>query len=112
MISEGNDPHDRKRVRTAPAQIRSFREGDNPWFEVKLIEGRNRQIRKMFETIGHRVEKIKRVEYGPLQLDVDPGEFRVLTESEVALLRAAAAGQWEARPTRQKKRIPSKKKPS
>jgi 23S rRNA pseudouridine2605 synthase len=110
LIPEGNDPHDRHRVRTAPAQVRSFREGENPWFEVKLIEGRNRQIRKMFEAIGHRVEKIKRVEYGPLQLDVEPGKFRLLDDREVAQLRAAAAGgKWKPAARSAKKRIPSKK---
>jgi 23S rRNA pseudouridine2605 synthase len=40
---------------------------------VTLIEGKNRQIRRMFEEIGHHVEKIKRVRYGPLELDVLPG---------------------------------------
>jgi len=44
----------------------------------------------MFEEIGHHVEKIKRVRYGSLQLDVHPGEFRRLTAQEVARLKAAA----------------------
>jgi 23S rRNA pseudouridine2605 synthase len=110
MIPEGRNPHDKKRVRTAPAKIRSFREGDNPWFEVTLIEGRNRQIRKMFKAIGHDVEKIKRVEYGPLQLDVESGKYRSLTDKEVSLLRAAAAGKWKPRPERPKERLRSKKK--
>ncbi len=45
-----------RRVRTAPAKIRLIREGDNPWLEVTIVEGRNRQIRKMFEEVGHHVE--------------------------------------------------------
>src|SRR5215469_15648533 len=53
-----------KSVHTAPAKIRLIREAENPWYEVTLIEGRNRQIRRMFEEIGHHVEKIKRVRYG------------------------------------------------
>jgi 23S rRNA pseudouridine2605 synthase len=110
MISQSKDPNGRKRVRTAPAQIRPFREGENPWFEMKLIEGRNRQIRKMFEAIGHRVEKIKRVEYGPLQLDVEPGKFRSLKDQEIAVLRSAAAGRWKPRPERPPKRLVSKKR--
>ena len=77
-----------KRVRTAPAKIRVIREAANPWYEVTLIEGRNRQIRRMFEEIGHHVEKIKRVRYGPLQLDVHPGEYRKLTPDEVEKLRS------------------------
>ncbi|MGE5322713.1 MAG: pseudouridine synthase [Actinomycetota bacterium] len=74
-------------VRTAPAQVRIVREANNPWYEVTLIEGKNRQIRRMFEEIGHHVEKIKRVRYGPLSLDVEPGQFRELTAQEVAALR-------------------------
>lgn len=79
-----------RRVKTAPAKIKSIRESDNPWYEVTLIEGRNRQIRRMFEEIGHHVEKIKRVRYGPLELDVHPGKFRRLTPQEVARLKSAA----------------------
>src|SRR5713226_8722593 len=81
-----------RRVRTAPAKIRLIREGDNPWLEVTIVEGRNRQIRKMFEEVGHHVEKIRRVRYGPLSLDVPPGEFRSLTLDEVSRLKAAASG--------------------
>ena len=77
------------RVRTAPAKIRLVRESDNPWYEVTLTEGKNRQIRRMFEEIGHHVEKIKRVRYGPLSLDVPPGEFRRLSVGEVEKLRLA-----------------------
>jgi len=84
-------PSDRgKRVRTAPAKIRVIREAANPWYEVTLIEGRNRQIRRMFEAVGHHVEKIKRVRYGPLQLDVHPGEYRKLAPEEVAKLKSLA----------------------
>jgi len=78
-----------RRVRTAPAKIRIIREATNPWYEVTLTEGRNRQIRRMFEEIGHHVEKIRRVRYGPLELDVSPGEFRRLTPQEVARLKSA-----------------------
>jgi 23S rRNA pseudouridine2605 synthase len=81
---------DGRRVRTSPAKIRLVKEGPNPWYEVTLTEGRNRQIRRMFEEVGHHVEKIKRVKYGPLALDVPPGEFRVLTTKEVDRLRTAA----------------------
>jgi 23S rRNA pseudouridine2605 synthase len=77
-------------VKTAPAKIRVLREAANPWYEVTLIEGRNRQIRRMFEQIGHHVEKIKRVRYGPLELDIEPGQFRPLAPAEVTRLRAAA----------------------
>src|ERR1051326_2564443 len=74
-------------IHTAPAQIRLVKEAANPWYEVTLIEGKNRQIRRMFEEIGHHVEKIKRVRYGPLTLDVEPGQARELTPVEVGSLR-------------------------
>ena len=80
---------DGKRVRTGPAGVRVVKEADNPWYEVTLVEGRNRQIRRMFEAVGHRVEKIKRVRYGPLTLDVPPGKFRALTLQEIARLKTA-----------------------
>ena len=84
-------------MRTAPAQIKLIREGDNPWLEVTIVEGRNRQVRKMFEEVGHHVEKIRRVQYGPLTLDVPPGEFRSLSLEEVAKLKKAASGSKAAR---------------
>jgi 23S rRNA pseudouridine2605 synthase len=67
-----------RRVRTAPAQIKLIKEGDNPWLEVIIIEGRNRQVRKMFEEVGHHVEKIRRVKYGPLSLDCAAGRVSQL----------------------------------
>jgi 23S rRNA pseudouridine2605 synthase len=78
-----------RRVKTSPAKIRLLREGGNPWYEITLLEGRNRQIRRMFEAIGHHVEKIKRVRYGALELDVHPGKFRRLTPQEVTGLKSA-----------------------
>jgi 23S rRNA pseudouridine2605 synthase len=78
-----------QRVQTAPAKVRIVREAENPWYELTLTEGKNRQIRRMFEEIGHHVEKIKRVRYGPLSLDVEPGQFRQLNAKEVGSLRRA-----------------------
>jgi 23S rRNA pseudouridine2605 synthase len=83
---------DGKRVRTGPAAVRIVKQAANPWYEITLIEGRNRQIRRMFEAVGHHVEKIKRVRYGPLALDVPPGEYRSLTLKEVQRLKSASAG--------------------
>ncbi len=88
MIDKGRPGEGR--VMTAPVGLRLVRSAENPWFELTLIEGRNREIRKMFEEVGHHVEKIRRVGYGPLVLDVEPGELRELTTSEVEQLRHAA----------------------
>jgi 23S rRNA pseudouridine2605 synthase len=82
-----------KTARTAPARITLLRDAPNPWFEVTLIEGRNRQIHRMFERVGHFVEKIKRVRFGNLTLDLEPGRFRPLTRSEVRSLRELAGKQ-------------------
>jgi 23S rRNA pseudouridine2605 synthase len=80
-------------VRTSPARIRQVRQGDNPWYEVVLIEGRNRELRKMFEEVGHFVEKIRRVGYGPLVLDQEPGHLRELEPEELDALRKTAEGK-------------------
>ena len=98
------------KVRTSPARIRQVRQGDNPWYEVVLIEGRNRELRKMFEEIGHFVEKIRRVGYGPLVLDQEPGNLRELDAQELELLRKAADGKLrtpKAKDVRRQNRIDS-----
>lgn len=78
--------------KTAPARITLVRDAPNPWFEITLIEGRNRQIHRMFERVGHFVEKIKRVRFGTLSLDVEPGRFRPLTQRELRSLQEQARG--------------------
>ncbi|MBO0798754.1 MAG: rRNA pseudouridine synthase [Blastocatellia bacterium] len=72
-------------VRTAPARIRLLEESAaNAWYEVTLYEGRNQQIRKMFDSIGHSVTKLRRVGIGFLRNEkLRPGEFRLLTQAEV-----------------------------
>lgn len=89
-------------VKTQPAKIRLLREAVNPWYEVTLIEGRNRQIRRMFEQVGHHVEKIKRVQYGPLKLDLEPGQFRPLTVAELRNLKNAVEKRSEQPPSEAK----------
>jgi len=84
------------REKTAPSRVRLIRDAENPWYEVTLTEGKNRQIRRMFEEIGHHVEKIKRVRYGPLNLDVPPGEFRRLSIGEIEKLKAVVESRKRA----------------
>ena len=79
---------DGEKVKTSPAKIRLVEDGANPWYEVILTEGRNRQIRRMFQAVGFLVEKIRRVQLGPLKLDVGPGAIRELTVREVAKLKS------------------------
>jgi 23S rRNA pseudouridine2605 synthase len=90
MIERGRRGEREGRVMTQPARISLVRDTDNPWYEVVLTEGKNREIRKMFEEVGHFVEKVRRVGFGPLVLDVPPGETRELNEEEVTQLKRAA----------------------
>ncbi|HEV2446115.1 MAG TPA: pseudouridine synthase, partial [Candidatus Sulfopaludibacter sp.] len=77
--------------RTMPAGLKLVRAGDNPWYEVRLFEGRNNQIRMMFKHFGRLVEKLRRVRVGPVDLgSLKPGEFRHLSVEEVQKLRRAA----------------------
>jgi 23S rRNA pseudouridine2605 synthase len=76
--------------RTAPAGLKLIKNAVNPWYEVRLTEGRQNQIRLMFKTCGRLVEKLRRVKIGPLKLEgVAPGEWRYLSGDEVAKLRRA-----------------------
>jgi 23S rRNA pseudouridine2605 synthase len=71
--------------KTAPAGLKLIRRAENPWYEVRLIEGRQNQIRLMFKHFGRLVEKLKRVKIGFLELgSLQPGKFRHLTRAEVA----------------------------
>jgi len=86
--------------RTAPAEIsrhhstgRRGEEG-NTWYTVVLHEGRSRQIRRMFEAIGHPVSKLSRVAIGPVRDPKLPsGAFRKLTDAEVRKLLKQAPGK-------------------
>ena len=73
---------DKKRL--APCTIEGLKGGENPWYEVTLHQGRNQQIRRMFQSIGHPVEKLRRVRIGSLEDEkLKPGAWRFLTEDEV-----------------------------
>ena len=81
-------------MRTAPCKIREIRRrlsAGKTELQLTLIEGRKRQIRRMFEAVGHRVRRIYRLAIGPLELgDLPTGKWRNLTKDEIAALRAAA----------------------
>jgi 23S rRNA pseudouridine2605 synthase len=70
--------------RLAPCEITPVKEGENPWYEITLHQGRNQQIRKMFGVSGHPVEKLRRIRIGFLEdSKLKAGEWRFLTEQEV-----------------------------
>ncbi|MCL5743226.1 MAG: rRNA pseudouridine synthase [Acidobacteria bacterium] len=82
--------------RTAPARLKLVHRAENPWYEVRLIEGRKNQIRLMFQHFGRLVEKLKRVRIGPIELGpLKAGEFRYLTEEEVRKLKRETQGKTQ-----------------
>jgi len=72
---------------TSPADVRRT---DGARFELTIHEGRNRQVRRMVEAIGHRVKTLHRSQYAHLTLEgLEPGAWRELEPSDVERLRAA-----------------------
>jgi 23S rRNA pseudouridine2605 synthase len=79
--------------RTMPAGLKMVHDAENPWYEVRLYEGRNNQIRLMFKHFGRLVEKLRRVRIGPIDLGaLQPGEFRYLSAEELHKLQRAVRG--------------------
>ena len=82
--------------RTAPARVRASEPivkggGEQTIVELSIHEGRQRQVRKMFEAVGHPVVRLKRVRIGPIEdPDIPPGHWRDLTPQEIAKLRRAS----------------------
>jgi 23S rRNA pseudouridine2605 synthase len=58
------------------------------WIELELHEGRKREVRRMFETLGYFVEKLERIRMGPLRLgSLAPGQYRPLSPQEISALK-------------------------
>lgn len=85
-LSEGVFLENRK---TAPAKVRILKEDAfSTSVLVSIHEGRNRQVRRMFEAVNHQVVLLRRVQFGPIKLgDVQRGQWRRLTAEEVRLLK-------------------------
>ncbi len=78
--------------KTSPAQVKIVSTGsDRAVLQMTIHEGRNRQIRRMCQTVGHPVLRLKRFEMGPLDLEgLGLGEFRALRVAEVRQLQELA----------------------
>lgn len=72
-------------VRTAPARLRLLRrQPDRALVEIIIHEGRKRQVRRMFQAVGHRVLQLRRTAYGGLRLaDLPLGRYRILSEKDL-----------------------------
>ena len=78
---------------TAPCAIAPLRETEgNTWVEMVLHQGKNRQLKRMWEKLGYPVLKLKRVGFGGLKLgSLQPGEYRLLRPEEVQKLKNRAS---------------------
>jgi 23S rRNA pseudouridine2605 synthase len=74
---------------TAPARVEKVRvTGSHTWLEITIREGRNRQVRRMCEAVGHPVSRLKRIRLAFLELGTLPaGKYRILSAAEVARLK-------------------------
>ena len=80
---------------TAPCRVRvRAQTQNNALVEITLGEGRNRQVRRMLEAVGHQVSSLRRIKFGPIEIEgVAIGTYRQLLPGEVHLLRKAATGK-------------------
>jgi 23S rRNA pseudouridine2605 synthase len=69
---------------TGPSIVREVRSTDKyTWFELTITEGKNRQVRRMFEALGHQMLKLVRIRIGGLSLgDLPIGKYKVLSREE------------------------------
>lgn len=77
------------KVTTAPAKVeRLERPGEQTWLRITLTEGKNRQIHRMLEVVGHQVMRLARISFAGISSDdLEPGEYRPLSEKEIEKLK-------------------------
>ena len=100
--------------KTAPAQVKLLKvnestSGLNATLSVTIHEGRNRQVRRMCEAVGHPVDRLRRVRIGPITDPyIRPGEFRDLDAKEIAALKRAVSVRQQRSP--EPRQIPERAK--
>lgn len=94
--------------RTAPARLRASEpfvkgSGEQTVIEITIHEGRQRQVRQMFDSVGHPVVRLRRVRIGPIvDPDIPPGHWRELTPREISLLQRTKAPSHYSKTLRHK----------
>jgi len=79
---------------------------NNAWVELTLHEGKQHEVKRLLEAVGHPVSKLRRVAFGPVTTKgLEPGQFRALTPAEIAGLRKGEGGRAPAM-----RRIPRRRK--
>jgi len=75
--------------KTAPAKIKLLKYSDNAsTIQISIYEGKNRQVRKMLDAVGHNVRMLKRISFGEIDLEnLKPGSWSYLKEDEIKFLK-------------------------
>lgn len=99
------DQHSGKGFKTGRSRIRIVKRArEKTILEITIREGRNRQVRRMLASVGHKVRDLTRIKLGPLTLEgLNTGHFRELTPREVKALRGLARDAEEAPPKQEEK---------
>jgi 23S rRNA pseudouridine2605 synthase len=82
-------------------RVRVIEAENNAWVEVTLHEGKQHEVKRLLEAVGHPVSKLRRVSFGPVTTrGLEPGQFRALGPGEVAGLLRGEASRPGRRPSR------------
>ena len=84
--------------RMAVDRVRLLESDNNSWVEVTLHEGKNHEVKRLLQAVGHPVSKLRRVALGPVTTrGLEPGQFRQLTTREIRALSGRAAAPRKPR---------------
>jgi 23S rRNA pseudouridine2605 synthase len=87
--------------------------GNNAWVELTLHEGKQHEVKRLLEAVGHPVSKLRRVAFGPVTVKgLEPGRFRTLSKEEVAGLLRGEGSPAVRRPPRTRRRPRPRPRPA